>query len=933
MNTTKRQSVRRQGGSAFILVVVVTVLLAVIGLMFVMVARLGEMGSSAVVDNADLDAAVQTVVSRINTALVADLFGADGVIGSDGPHYTWPGVARGDDPLTGDRIVPWLADLEPNAVDNFRWEHITNLSNPPMPVMWDRLPVIVPEYQPAGQIVPGHYADPAGDGVADSIWIRLPNASTSRGKPVFAAIRIIDNCAMLNFNTAFGFYQSTATGSLPWHSKLWLDILGNTYGVETAGDAGSNFGGILGEVNATPFLRAYDRNRVERLHRARDPITFLKPALAAPTPQDFFDKVILNIESPENIFTLFGIDDELEIRNRFLLTSKTIGRFEKRHLDTEARTAIPPANPYSGTLYYTFDFGRGTFDFDSAGYGKSRVPSTPFTMSDFAQWKDKINPLYFDFNPDVPTLDDYVYDRRHISTFYSFDRPLRTGQYPKLEMNPVIHSLTPAQLAVFVPDKAMPIDLRTADIMDAKTKVQLLYALREVYDAQTAAQIVVNLMDYVDSDNEVSILNTERISAYIFAAGGGVSGMAMANDFGLGDAVVYGYERQPFISEIYTQISSFGVVERFAIELLNPYDADIDISGWEIVFTSTAGVETAYSVPSGAVLSANRGRRVLCSEITISGTPRSLMTELKSLTNQTQSVELRRPTVAEPLAVDRISREIILQMIDNPSTANSVHNSAKRDDRGWRVASNLFASPTQTATYSGTLGTSNDEEIADASNYQLPVANDDQPIERLADFIRVAFVSNTGGDDPNTITELIADAGDEADIRYDMEAAPELLDYICFLNRPDQGSLPGRININTAALHVIAAAIPPQLVMAAADDAEHALYLAGQIVANRPYERVSDLLRINAFKKFAQTGTPNVGDQGVEGDFEERDWIVSRLANIFTVRSDTFTAYILVRLGDDGPQRRMIAIFDRSQVWTPSDRPRLVALHPVPEAR
>ncbi|MCK5172418.1 MAG: hypothetical protein KAR47_03455, partial [Planctomycetes bacterium] len=59
----------------------------------------------------------------------------------------------------------------------------------------------------------------------------------------------------------------------------------------------------------------------------------------------------------------------------------------------------------------------------------------------------------------------------------------------------------------------------------------------------------------------------------------------------------------------------------------------------------------------------------------------------------------------------------------------------------------------------------------------------------------------------------------------------------------------------------------------------------------------------------------------------------SRVANIFTVRSDVFTAYILVRLGQDGPQKRMIAIFNRSNVLSPNDKPRLIALHPVPDPR
>jgi len=69
-------------------------------------------------------------------------------------------------------------------------------------------------------------------------------------------------------------------------------------------------------------------------------------------------------------------------------------------------------------------------------------------------------------------------------------------------------------------------------------------------------------------------------------------------------------------------------------------------------------------------------------------------------------------------------------------------------------------------------------------------------------------------------------------------------------------------------------------------------------------------------------------------DFEERDVIFSRISNLVTVRSDVFTAYILVRIGTDGPQKRVIAIFDRSNVYPP-DRGRimLVAVHPVPDPR
>jgi hypothetical protein len=82
------------------------------------------------------------------------------------------------------------------------------------------------------------------------------------------------------------------------------------------------------------------------------------------------------------------------------------------------------------------------------------------------------------------------------------------------------------------------------------------------------------------------------------------------------------------------------------------------------------------------------------------------------------------------------------------------------------------------------------------------------------------------------------------------------------------------------------------------------------------------------------TTTPLVtGVDGAVDDFEERDLIFSRISNLVTVRSDFFTAYILVRIGNDGPQKRVVAILDRSDVLAPTDKARIVALHPVPDPR
>jgi hypothetical protein len=85
------------------------------------------------------------------------------------------------------------------------------------------------------------------------------------------------------------------------------------------------------------------------------------------------------------------------------------------------------------------------------------------------------------------------------------------------------------------------------------------------------------------------------------------------------------------------------------------------------------------------------------------------------------------------------------------------------------------------------------------------------------------------------------------------------------------------------------------------------------------------------------TDGPGLGD-GIAEDFEERDIIFSRISNLVSVRSDVFTAYILVRIGADGPQKRAIAILDRSgvnktHVISPDGKVRIVALHYVPDPR
>ncbi|HQA46833.1 MAG TPA: hypothetical protein PK579_19990, partial [Phycisphaerae bacterium] len=70
-----------------------------------------------------------------------------------------------------------------------------------------------------------------------------------------------------------------------------------------------------------------------------------------------------------------------------------------------------------------------------------------------------------------------------------------------------------------------------------------------------------------------------------------------------------------------------------------------------------------------------------------------------------------------------------------------------------------------------------------------------------------------------------------------------------------------------------------------------------------------------------------IGDPYLQDDAEERNWLINRMANLLTVRSDTFTAYFVIRLQSAASasnfiERRYVAILDRSNVFLPESAAR-----------
>ena len=307
--------------SALIMTVVLTVLLAVIGTMFLMMTRVDKMATSAIEQGRNLDAGVGSTIAIISKILVDDVPG----LGSSSEYYDYPSNAD-----------PWLSNLEPYANvggsglestvfagslggfnmvmadsndpcspedPDYYWRHITNLFDlsPSASAKYIGMQAtIVDDYQ--STISQGMIADADGDGVADSKWVQLPGISTSKGKPIYAAVRIIDNGAMLNVNTAYEFDSTSAEAiKIDGSSQTQINLI-------AFGERGTN-GGATAMTN--------------RLNEA----WFGDEAVDM---DDYERDVIWQFAEPNGHYTPFDISDELKLRNRYILNyTKIVTRIEE----------------------------------------------------------------------------------------------------------------------------------------------------------------------------------------------------------------------------------------------------------------------------------------------------------------------------------------------------------------------------------------------------------------------------------------------------------------------------------------------------------------------------------------------------------------------------------------------------------------------------
>jgi len=367
----------RQKGSALLLAMAATILLFIIGFGFLLQTQHDKRIVSNLDDWASLDRGVEAVIEQINKVLVEDLFDEDdNLLGGDGTDdsaeaYDYPGDND-----------PWLATLEPekDGSGDFYWRQITDLygtkvdsfderpstwaaarryyspedrdnfnqwdsgqaASDPFLLEWGGSKVrqlrirIVGEEEGTETVLDsdkggdwdpltgdpedvwlwGAQADADGDGVADSRWVRIPNLSGPAGQNVYTAVRIIDNCGMINVNTA---YRNPAapppavatTGK--WDGSRLSHV--NLAGIRAVGDVSVSVTEVqlekYGEVKNVPGSPDYlDPDKYDNDEKYDDDVSrrFLNPAVVTDSGDVYS-------------YAPFDIGDELELRNRYFLSS------------------------------------------------------------------------------------------------------------------------------------------------------------------------------------------------------------------------------------------------------------------------------------------------------------------------------------------------------------------------------------------------------------------------------------------------------------------------------------------------------------------------------------------------------------------------------------------------------------------------------------
>ncbi len=963
-------------GSALILAVVLTSLLAIVGALFVLSTRVDRVATSAISDNRDLNLAVDTLVAKISEQLVLDV---PAVAGPNEEYYDYPGVT--------DR---WLASSEPYDDDSgpgydYYWPQISDVTGylarqQPMP--WDTRTIrlfhpsprswfepIIDDYkiiETLNGVLREQLADADGDGIADAKWILLEGITSSRGVPIYAAVRVIDNCAVLNVNT---LYRSTGDE----HERRG-DMLTDIYidGLKK-----------LGGDDLDIFIHNRARNRDQS---------------AAPVDrQVYYLEAARRIDNPDvnsHMYALYDISDELSLRNRFILyPEQTIPRLEADGCLSTTLRADTYMNAY---IPYSQDAPAAAWD----------------------RWQRRFDPLEGD---EVPVASGY--DFRHLLTTYNMDRIITPLGAKMININQTedpnyvtnLYNLIKVLLANDPQGQARALQM-AANIKDhidqdsAVTEYRGYFGFERpcVYISEVAHNKFLDLADpnrptyssyavelhkpYAGDqrpiDGDWRLLIDDEIWPVLWSGTSNFHVMLWQDDrarLGYDFADANGFTPPDEANEVSptTTLRWAAVAGAVSYDVyLGTSDSAVDDSATPV---STGLTAIEYN-PGGLALMTTYYWRVddFNGVATHAGKVLTFTTGGSAVPPpdaQTFGGWVPGTPVFAAASDIKLQRKVQVGGTDTFITVDStlvpawlVGNftaaSFQRDITGHKCVRRLW-DDSASESASLTLGSRNTFTFADPNVGEITIQA--RPANKpLTNIGEIGMVLRRTSYDENKMTwNAISRTNTEADVRLNV-ADPCLQPIFNYLtvfdpstdgvdndgdllgdlvedvpDRSPEWKIPGRININTAPWYVIAQ-LPWMQYTAVGDDYFRARAIVNNRVANGPYRSTADVMRVPEMASLGSDGFDNLNYENLPGpdfsddtasdDLEERDLIFARISNLVTVRSDVFTAYILVRIGVDGPQKRVIAVLDRSNVYPgPSGgavgKVKIRALHPVPDPR
>ena len=989
----------KSAGSALIMTVVLTVLLSIVAITFVLVARMDIAATSNISDSKSLDNAAKSIIEIIGKELVLDMPGIAGQEYQDYPDANDAWLASIEPYDTNDAnefYYEWrqISDVTGYLKNEFGQSSVENVSVKPENIPYN--PDVVREYSEIGTDTQDNLeetsADADGDGIADSKWIELTNIRSSKGKPVYAAVRVIDNCAMINVNTACVFDSNSGKREeVDGTSQLQISLKG----LLKPGDDIDDFHEVRCNGSSESW-GSYENN------------------------------VIWNYGVPDGNYMPFDISDELELRYRYCIDSK----FESRLEDDVDGTVDAYGEP--GGLYdaVTTDWNLGAWQrriTDTNGNGDRRHLLTAYNFDSIIAPDGKkmfnvktggdaqrlYERLLGCINPDLSSsgknevsaelaqiaanIVDRIDNDSNVSVvsdgnlspkdFYGYESPfifisevarnfVRDTKDPNIIYRSYAIELyknydsnsyfEPWWLEISGPDESINVDAN--NFLDRGGEYYVI--IFEDANAPLADQVA-----YTDSPKDGAIKVDPNVTLRWpqFLMGFDSNESVYSKDYDL----YYGIDNEDAVNDANWPggVKPPGVEHvSLSSNRFKPEPPELVFETSEKYYWKVVGWKAGFSDVVSPVYSFT----------TWDKEPNDVYKPITAGTfvfDRNTTIRLYRPIKGSSIPVDDIN----LPGWFTDIAKNSGIVTYQRNMQWSRYLKRIWYTD-------GEMGSSISSPTLGSVNLLIPKGKEIPPwhysFTNVGD-VAMVFCKNTYLT-INSIMKLNNYLLEETDVRFDVEDAnmQNIFKYITafdpdahWTNDANEMRVRGRININTAPKFVIEqlpwvrskitgtdlkiadaiVAYRDKLDISASGGPDY--YHNRDVDARRLETGITDISESPGFKSIgelmnvrnsgqdkydiryygmdgkAQYKYPDLtfgsisGTDDVQDDLEEEELIFARISDLATVRSDVFTAYILVRLGVDGPQKRFIVIFDRSGVSPANDKVSVAAFQQVPPAR